>query len=76
MTKFRNFMVELFKDESAVTAIEYGLLAALIAVVIIVAVFTAGQALNTIFTYVASCLTGATSGSGACGVAPTVTTTP
>ena len=66
MTKFRNFMVELLKDESAVTAIEYGLLAALIAVVIIVAVFTAGQALNEIFTFVADCLTGAVTGSGSC----------
>ena len=66
MTKFRNFMVELLKEESAVTAIEYGLLAALIAVVIIVAVFTAGQSLNTIFTYVAGCLTGAATGAGSC----------
>ncbi|MCH7540986.1 MAG: Flp family type IVb pilin [Proteobacteria bacterium] len=56
--------MELLKDESAVTAIEYGLLAALIAVVIIAPVFLAGQALNTIFTYIASCLTGASSGTG------------
>ena len=65
MTKFRNFMVELLKEESAVTAIEYGLLAALIAVVIIVAVFTAGQALNTIFEFIADCLEGAGSIPGA-----------
>ena len=41
------------------TAIEYGLLAALIAVVIIAAVFLAGQALTEIFTFIAQCLSGA-----------------
>jgi len=45
-----------FKDESGATAIEYGLIAAGIAVVIIVAVQTAGTNLNTTFTTVAGAL--------------------
>jgi pilus assembly protein Flp/PilA len=38
------------KDESGATAIEYGLIAALIAVVIISALSTIGRNLNTAFT--------------------------
>ena len=41
-----------FKDESGATAIEYGLIAALIAVVIIGAVTTLGTGINTGFTTV------------------------
>lgn len=44
------------RDEEGVTAIEYGLIAALIAIVIITAVTNAGVALNTIFTRIASVL--------------------
>jgi pilus assembly protein Flp/PilA len=43
----------LRNDEEGVTAIEYGLLAALIAVVIIAAVILVGQGLSTTFTDVA-----------------------
>jgi pilus assembly protein Flp/PilA len=43
-------------DERGVTAIEYGLIAALIAVVIIGAVTAVGGALNTVFTNVANAL--------------------
>ena len=39
----------LLRDESGVTAIEYGLIAALIAVVIILAVTLVGQELETTF---------------------------
>lgn len=42
----------LYEDESAVTAIEYALLAALIAVVIAVTVGTVGTQVNGLFTYV------------------------
>jgi len=42
-----------WKDEEGVTAIEYGLIAALIAVVIIVAVTAVGTNLETIFNYIA-----------------------
>jgi pilus assembly protein Flp/PilA len=44
----------LFKDRSGVTAIEYGLIASLIAVAIIVAVELVGTNLNTTFNTVAS----------------------
>ncbi|HEX3432257.1 MAG TPA: Flp family type IVb pilin [Rhizomicrobium sp.] len=43
-------------DQSGVTAIEYGLIAALIAVVIIAAVSTVGTNLSTTFSSVASSL--------------------
>jgi pilus assembly protein Flp/PilA len=46
----------MFKDPSGVTAIEYGLIASLIAVAIIVAVETVGTNLNTTFNSVASAL--------------------
>ncbi len=57
MTSLINSTKRFLKDEEGVTAIEYGLIAALIAVVIIVAVQTVGQNLNAIFTYVAGKLT-------------------
>lgn len=44
-----NFSKRLLKNEEGATAIEYGLLAALIAVVIIGAVSTLGQTLETTF---------------------------
>jgi pilus assembly protein Flp/PilA len=49
-------------DEQGVTAIEYGLIAALIAVVIIVAAELAGTRLNCLFNRVADCLLGPNSG--------------
>ncbi len=45
-------LMRFLKDEDGVTAIEYGLIAALIAVVIIVAVGLVGASLNDIFTIV------------------------
>jgi len=48
-------------DESGVTAIEYALIGALIAVAIAAAVVTVGSNLNTLFTSVANCFP-----SGAC----------
>ena len=44
-----NFVTRFLKDESGATAIEYGLIAALIAVVIITAVTTVGSNLNNKF---------------------------
>ncbi len=44
-----NFISRFSKDESGATAIEYGLIVALIAVVIIAAVTTLGTNLNTTF---------------------------
>jgi pilus assembly protein Flp/PilA len=46
------------RDESGATAIEYGLIAALIAVVIITAVTTVGTNLQTTFNTVATKLSG------------------
>ena len=54
MTKF---MTRFAKDESGATAIEYGLIVALIAVVIITAVTTLGTNLNTAFTTINGKLT-------------------
>jgi pilus assembly protein Flp/PilA len=45
-----NLFSRFVRDESGATAIEYGLIAALIAVVIIGAVTTVGTNLNTTFT--------------------------
>ena len=50
MERIKNF----FKDESGASAVEYGLLVALIAVVIITAVKTLGTTLNTKFSAAAS----------------------
>lgn len=49
MNRFFKFGKSLWKDESGATAIEYGLLAALIAVVIIGAVGTLGSTMKTNF---------------------------
>jgi pilus assembly protein Flp/PilA len=49
-------------EEEGVTAIEYGLIAALIAVVIIAAVSTVGTNLTCIFNRIADCLRGSTVG--------------
>ncbi|HWY17009.1 MAG TPA: Flp family type IVb pilin [Rhizomicrobium sp.] len=52
-----NYRVSRFvTDESGVTAIEYGLIAALVAVVIIVAITAVGTDLSGVFSSVASSL--------------------
>lgn len=53
MSKFIN---KFLNDESGATAIEYGLIAALIAVVIITAVTLVGTNLSTTFTTIAGSL--------------------
>ena len=57
MTQFFN---RFAKDESGATAIEYGLIAALIAVVIVGAVGTVGTKLNTTFGNVSKAAAGTT----------------
>lgn len=47
-------LTKLFKDESGATAIEYGLIAALIAVVAIAAMTAVGKGLNGLFTKVST----------------------
>ncbi|HSZ73319.1 MAG TPA: Flp family type IVb pilin [Rhizomicrobium sp.] len=52
----QNLFSRFVRDESGATAIEYGLIAALIAVVIITAVTTLGTKLSTTFTNVSTAL--------------------
>ena len=54
MVKFREMLARLRSDENGATAIEYGLLAALIAVAIIIAVGSVGTQLTTTFQDVAT----------------------
>jgi len=49
-------LIQFFKDVEGVTAIEYALIAALIAVAIIVMVTLVGQSVNNVFSTVASAL--------------------
>ena len=62
----KNLVSRFLKDESGATAIEYGLIAALIAVVIITAVGALGDSLSGTFGRISAALTGA----GAGGEAP------
>ncbi|MEN5175257.1 Flp/Fap pilin component [compost metagenome] len=55
----RNFITRFAKDESGATAIEYGLIAALIAVAIIAAVGVLGGKLKTTFEGVTTAIEGA-----------------
>ncbi|UXU85323.1 Flp family type IVb pilin [Burkholderia sp. S-53] len=59
MSKFIQQASRFVRDEDGVTAIEYGLIAALIAVGIIVAVTAVGSKLQTVFTTIAADLTAA-----------------
>ena len=51
-----NLISRFIRDESGATAIEYGLIAALIAVVIITGVTAVGTHLSTVFTTLSSTL--------------------
>ena len=53
-----NIFARFAQDESGATAIEYGLIAALISVVIIGAVSLLGGTLNDVFTGINDCLDG------------------
>ena len=52
-------LVRFLKDESGVTAIEYGLIAGLISIVIVVAVTAIGTSLQGLFQTIATDLAGA-----------------
>jgi pilus assembly protein Flp/PilA len=54
-----NFIKNFIREENGVTAIEYGLIAALIAVVIIGGVTVVGTSLNTKFNGIAASVTAA-----------------
>lgn len=53
------FFRKLRKDENGATAIEYGLIAGLISVVIITAVTTVGSNLEAVFDFIGTTLEGA-----------------
>ena len=59
MEKTMNSLKRFFKDETAATAIEYGLIAALIGVAIITSVGLVGARLNTTFNTVSTKLSSA-----------------
>ena len=56
MGKIRKLISKLRRDEKGVTALEYGLLAALIAGVIILSVQTLGSTIDTTFTNIESAM--------------------
>ncbi|MGB4360392.1 MAG: Flp family type IVb pilin [Rhodoferax sp.] len=56
MEKFVLATRRFMRDEEGVTAIEYGLLASLVAVAIIVGATNLGTGLDTLFTNIAACL--------------------
>jgi pilus assembly protein Flp/PilA len=56
----RDFLKRILKDESGATAVEYGLLVAVIAVVIVGTAIIVGTELSSLFDEVASCLAGTT----------------
>jgi pilus assembly protein Flp/PilA len=62
MCKIRSWIRSFTKDEKGATAVEYGIMVALIAVVIIVTVALLGASLNTIFGQVQNCIAQASTG--------------
>ncbi|CAG9172034.1 Flp family type IVb pilin [Cupriavidus pinatubonensis] len=59
MQNLTTMLKQFIRDEEGVTAIEYGLIAALIAVVIIASVAIVGTQLNSTFSKIGSSLTSA-----------------
>lgn len=57
-SQMKTLFVRFVKDESGVTAIEYGLIAGLISVLIIAAVTLIGTQLNAVFGAIAAALAG------------------
>ncbi len=68
MKKLMTAMKAFWNDEEGATAIEYGLIAALIAVVILAAVSTIGTNLNTVFEKIGKCIGG---DKASCGISTT-----
>ena len=60
----KNLFARFLKDESGATAIEYGLIAALISVALITGATTLGNTLNTTFRGIATKMTNAQTQSG------------
>lgn len=55
-----NFFTRFIREEDGVTAIEYGLIAALVAVAIVAGASALGTDLNGLFTRLGTCMTGPT----------------
>ena len=62
VSTMRELMIAFVKDEEGATAIEYGLIAALVSVAAIGALTAMGSSLSTMFNTVSSALSGATGG--------------
>lgn len=62
----KQMLKRFLREEDGVTAIEYGLIAALIAVVIASILVTVGADLKNVFNKVATCLSSAVSGNASC----------
>ncbi len=58
----KNLLARFVKDESGVTAIEYGLIASLVGVAIIVGATFLGGTLNSTFQYIADTMAGVAPG--------------
>jgi pilus assembly protein Flp/PilA len=71
LSLYTNLSVRLRSDEKGATAVEYGIMVALIAVVIIVAVTLLGNNLTTMFGDIACKFGGGTYTAGAAGAAST-----
>ena len=66
----KKLMKKFVRDEKGVTALEYGLLAALIAAVIIVSVQSLGQTIDTTFTNIDSAMSTINDGGSTLPVEP------
>lgn len=58
-TYVRSFLRLIFRDEKGVTAIEYGLIAAIISLALVAGAQVSGPALNNMFTDIGNSLTAA-----------------
>ncbi|MES2633739.1 MAG: Flp family type IVb pilin [Pseudomonadota bacterium] len=72
----KSFITDFAADESGATAIEYGLLAALISVVIIAGASLLGTNINTLFNDIAKCIADPKSADCKWKAATTTPTTP
>ncbi len=70
MKTVRKLLQKLHRDEKGVTALEYGLLAALIAAVIIVSVQSLGQTIDTTFSNIDSAMSAINGGGNTLPVEP------
>jgi len=61
MKQFINSTRKFLRDEEGVTMIEYGLIAALIALAVVATIVTVGTQLNTLFGRIKNCITGLSS---------------